>query len=248
MIKDYPVKVIENISVIDNFYLISLEFNEKFDAMPGQFVEIQINNSNLTDPFLRRPFSIFDFHNNILKIFYKVVGKSTYLLSKLKKGETINLLAPLGNKFSIIENSLLIAGGTGIGGIYFLTRFLNKYKILYGVKNEKEKKYLRDFLNNEHLIIISEERDGTVIDYLLKNDFKYNFIYSCGPEIMMKRLYNEYMKKNKIEGEFSLESYMGCGFGVCLGCVRKIKVNNKIENLRVCKEGPVFNAENIIWE
>ncbi len=247
MVKRIIGKVHDNLKITDDFFLLKIKLDTFFACKPGQFVNIKV--SKTLTPFLRRPFSIFYYDNNILQILYKVVGEGTKLLSKLRIDEELDILGPSGTGFNLTDsNSLLIAGGVGIGGLYYLTKYLHNYNILLGVNTEAEKDKLMTFLNNERLITVSMEKKGSVVDYLMNNNISMNYIYSCGPEIMMKNLYLNYMKPKGIKGEFSLESHMACGIGVCMGCVKKIRKNDNIQNLRVCKEGPVFNASDIIWE
>ncbi len=236
-------KVIENFAVVENeYYIISIMPMVREEPQPGQFAHLKVN--NLTDPLLRRPFSIFDYKDGILYFFYKITGKGTRILSQLKKGDTISLIYPLGTPFSLKENSLLVAGGTGFAPLHFLAQKLKSYKFFWGVNSittaEKLKEYFK-YLSN--LQIIAFEKEGTVVDKILKERLLFKNVYACGPEEMLKSLH-----QNGYTGEYSLENIMACGYGVCMGCVRKIKRNNKILFLRVCKEGPVFNSEEIVWE
>ncbi len=247
MIKTLKGKVRENITLTKDYRLLQIKTDSFFAFRPGQFINIKVTNT--LSPFLRRPFSIFNYEDNVITVLYKVVGEGTGLLSELKINDTVDLLGPLGNGFTLQEgNNLLVAGGVGLGGIFYLTRFLKNYKLLVGVNTEKEKDAIRTILE-EDAVVVSMEKDGTVVDYLNGIEVNADFIYSCGPEIMMKNLYEKYMLVHNIPGEFSLEAHMACGIGVCMGCVKKIKTSeNNIEYLRVCKDGPVFSADAVVWE
>ena len=230
---------------------------------PGQFVNIRVSDGNT--PLLRRPFSVYDTDgNDWIEIVYGVVGEGTKILSSRKEGEVLSLIGPLGNTFQIpsnLENTnvLLIGGGLGIPPIHFFAKKLSEneipFQVFLGAKTGDE------IISKMKLGTMTEKAwfaaddgslsfKGTVLD-LLKNRWKNDIcfkdsktvIYSCGPEPMLKAL-SLWAGKNKVQIYVSMESMMGCGFGVCLGCAVKTIHGNRF----VCCDGPVFNGSEILWK
>ena len=247
----YPMtaKVIANTPLSKDVYEISLDCKEiAGNSIPGQFVSILCE--NLT---LRRPFSIANVDNNTIKIIYKLKGDGTRYISKLKDGQEVNLIGPLGKGFNIIpENSLLIGAGVGIAPVLFLSKELEKrqvpYRLLAGFQTLTN---LTDLDRDKSLIITedgSSGYQGRIIDYLKDEiiENKPQKIYSCGPEIVLKQVIdmaNEY----NIPVEVALEKKFACGIGVCMGCNVQIKENNTVKSKRICNDGPVFEGGSIVW-
>ncbi len=213
-------------------------------ARSGQFVSILCNNKTL-----RRPFSISDFekiseNESLLTVLFKVKGEGTEFLKNLKIDDKIDFLAPLGNGFNIKnKNSLLVGAGIGIAPMLFLKKELNQKSIknilLAGFKNEDEVITGYDEVKIE----------GSVVDDIEKTIKEKNIeiIYACGPYVVLK-LINEISKKLNIEYQVAMEKVMACGIGVCRGCVIKTIKNNKETISSICKDGPVFLSNEIIWE
>jgi len=198
---------------------------------------------------------------------YKVVGKGTTFLSQRKKGEEIDLIGPLGKGFEIKDlkpqsRVILVAGGMGVAPLIFLGEKLAKLKI----KNEKLKINIFIGAKNSREILCQEEfeqlgaeveiatEDGSLgyqglVSDLLKSKLSTmdygpsTFLYACGPKAMLKEV-AFISQKYKIPGQVSLEQFMGCGIGACHCCVVRTKQGYQ----RVCKEGPVFSADQILWE
>lgn len=223
-----------------------------FHCKPGQFIMLSEENSELTFP---RPFSILYKEKNNLELLIKVVGKFTGKILKFKGGEIVNILGPLGNWFEEDENLALVAGGYGIAPLYF---YLKKYKnkndlfLFYGGKTKKDIvlfEELKKFSKNKSLFISTEDgslgKEGLVTDLLLEflKKRKIKKIYSCGPLPMFKKL-KEICHKEEIDLILSMDPIMGCGYGVCLGCVIPTKNGNKC----ACTDGPVFNSKDILWD
>jgi len=229
------------------------------DAKPGQFINIKITDG--LRPFLRRPFSINNINGRNLEIIYEVVGEGSAALARKKKGDFLDLIGPLGNVFSCTlapssrRLSILVGGGIGIAPLLFLARKIKaKNKIvLIGSRNKGQVLCEKEFRNAGCDVKISTD-DGSVgfkgrVTDLLKEILRSKiikpssvFIYSCGPRPMLKEL-SGIAIKNSLPAQISLEEHMSCGIGACLGCV--VKTKNGLE--RVCKEGPVFNASDLIW-
>jgi dihydroorotate dehydrogenase electron transfer subunit len=214
----------------------------------GQFVSILCSSL-----ILRRPFSIANVDGNQLKIIYKLKGEGTIFLSKLKSGQTIDFIGPLGNGFEI-ENkkALLIGAGVGIAPLIYLAETLQQqnieYKMLAGLKTFADIKEL----NNTHTCLITEDassgNNGLVTEYIdrFMTDFKPDKIYACGPKVVLQTI----VEKAQIAGikaDVALEEKFACGTGVCMGCIIEVYKNNEIVNKRICKDGPVFKGETVVW-
>lgn len=211
------------------------------------------------DPLLKRPFSIFRRRSKGLEILYRVKGRGTMLMRDMKKGSPVSVLGPLGNSYPMPgkgRTPLIIAGGIGIASLFFLAhRFAKSGKkahIYYGVRNEGELLMLDELKRFGKRLYISTDdgscgEKGCVTDML--GDFLSGVetgpdyeIYACGPRAMLAAL-SGVVKDLGIPAYVSMEENMACGIGACLGCVVKTVNGHK----RVCKEGPVFKMEEIIW-
>jgi dihydroorotate dehydrogenase electron transfer subunit len=231
------------------------------EAQPGQFIMVRTNQNSF--PLLRRPISIHRAQDDILEIFFQQAGTGTTLLSKKERGEYLDIIGPLGKGFRLEntrekESVALIGGGRGIAPLYFLALTLRDrgvpLRIYYGGKTRGDIP-LRHKLEEENFDTRLSTDDGSwgakgfVTDLFEESirEFFPSRIFACGPEAMMAKIATIAREKD-IYAEFSLESYMGCGFGACWGCVRKIRNGTKEEWTKVCEEGPVFEAEQIIWQ
>ncbi|MDY6967280.1 MAG: dihydroorotate dehydrogenase electron transfer subunit [Spirochaetota bacterium] len=223
-------------------------------SYPGQFVNIRI--SDQKDPLLRRPFSIHSHEKNIIEIVFKVIGKGTLLLKDYTVDQEIDIIAPLGNGFTITEDkkTLLIGGGVGNAPLYYLAKHLkirnNYIHYLYGARtcdNIYLQKRYSDIVDRFDL----STDDGTagikgyITDILpeILNDEYFDIIYICGPLIMMSRII-EILRKSDIKVEASIERYFGCGVGFCYGC----SVDTTMGLKRACIDGPVFDARVVNWD
>jgi dihydroorotate dehydrogenase electron transfer subunit len=237
---------------------------------PGQFVMLKVSENS--SPILRRPFSVYksypDGHpekrrKGCLFILYKKVGKGTQRMTTFKRGQKVNLIGPLGNGFSMPPRPssakiVLIGGGVGIISLYPLAADLKakKLSVFIGGKTRDDILCVEDFKRFNSIISVATEDGslgfrGNVVDLFSSRmkAFKKNkkcYIYSCGPVAMLKAL-ARLVKPKRFICQASLEARMGCGFGACWGCV--VKTNDpKTPYQRVCKEGPVFSLEDIVWE
>jgi dihydroorotate dehydrogenase electron transfer subunit len=247
-------KINDNTQLNKDFFILELLSDLILpEILPGQFVQVRIDGSPKT--FLRRPFSIHDvdYNKNTLKLLIQIAGEGTRTLSRLRKGEILNLIVPLGNSFSLPpegEKTLLVGGGCGVAPLLFLAKYLKlngcEFDILMGFRNKDRlieyneyKKLARVFLTTEDG---SEGERGFVTDHPVMAERNYSRIYCCGPEPMMKAV-AEYSGRHEIHCEVSLENLMACGIGVCLCCV----VNTSSGYVCSCTEGPVFNINNLKW-
>lgn len=210
---------------------------------PGQFAEISVPGF-----FLRRPFSVCDAENGVLTVVYHAAGAGTTALSRMESG-TLDVLTHLGNGYDMSvsgERPLLIAGGTGLTPLNFLAKELKKQgkspRVIMGFASKADVFYYDELtaLGIEVDLLTADGsagRQGFVLDAM--DDAPYTSIYSCGPIPMFKAI----SEKAKAPAQFSLEARMGCGIGACMGCT--IETANGAK--RVCKDGPVFKAEELIW-
>lgn len=236
--------VISNEKIAKNTYKIILSGNTD-GGRPGQFVNIKIDGF-----FLRRPISVCDIEENTLTLIYKTVGAGTDKLSKTEKGEKLDILAFLGNGYDLSKSGeapLLIGGGVGVPPLFLLAKKLvkegKKPTAILGF-NSADEIFLKDEFEALDVKTFIATADGSVgtrgfVTDVMKNTDIYTYFYTCGPEPMLRAVYNE----SKTDGEFSFEERMGCGFGACVGCTCKTKYGNK----RICRDGPVLSKEEIIW-
>lgn len=231
-------------------------------ALPGNFCHLRVNDSY--SPLLRRAFSIHrvEKEKNSFELLFKVVGPGTQILSQKKPGEKIDLLAPLGNSFSLPakgENAVLLAGGMGIAPLFYLVNYLMEKKfdplkisLFFGVKKKYEYFLINEIVSTGIKLHLATE-DGSsgfkgMITELFIQELKSKRLktkrtkfYACGPNPMLKKV-SEISRKFKLDCQVSLENHMPCGVGACMGCVVKTVKGYK----RVCKDGPVFDTREVI--
>jgi dihydroorotate dehydrogenase electron transfer subunit len=248
------LKVIENKRLNNDFFILKLSGESKIpEFKPGQFVQVRVDGSSET--FLRRPISIHDvdYGTNTFKLLIQIAGKGTEKLSKLVKGDTLNLIYPLGNSFSLPytnENVLLVGGGCGIAPLLFLGKYLVangiKPDILLGFRSSERIIEFEEYLKVGKVYLTTEDgsmgEKGYVSTHSIFSTNTYNRIYCCGPDKMMRAM-ADYSKSRDITCEVSLENLMACGIGVCLCCI----VGTVKGNLCTCTEGPIFNVNDLKW-
>jgi dihydroorotate dehydrogenase electron transfer subunit len=249
----------EKIRIKADFYLLELEAPEiAVAARPGQFVMLSVTVGE--SPFLKRPMGInvIDAKSGCLRIIYQLKGKGTHAMSKLLPGERLEVLGPLGNGWTIpagMRSVCLIGGGSGIAPLLPLARQLEaegvpNIEIILGGKSAEQIICLEDFSDQGKLLIATE--DGSLgqrgmVDLYLKPTARYDMVYSCGPTPMMAAV-ARWAADSALPCQVSLEERMGCGFGVCMGCVCETKsADGHICYQRVCREGSVFAAEEVFF-
>lgn len=237
-------KIIENTKLTDNVYKIRLEGDTSDITACGQFVNIKLDGL-----YLRRPISVCDVEKNVLTLIYKIVGKGTEQMSKMTDGE-LDILTGLGNGYDLSlcgDKPLLLGGGVGVPPLYLLCKKLikegKKVSVVLGFNTKDEIFYEEEFKKLGADVFVttvdgSYGIKGFVTD--VAKDIEYSYFYTCGPEPMLKAIYNSL----KTSGQFSFEEKMGCGFGACMGCSCKTITGYK----RICKDGPVLQKEEILWE
>ena len=256
-------EIIENKKVSSNCYRMTFASKEISEqARPGQFLHIRCTESY--DPLLRRPISIHSLNGNVVGILYRVVGKGTNLLSEKISGEFLDVIGPLGNGFDyqlLVSPQLpiLVGGGIGIAPLYFLAQRLVKQcsnvTVLIGADTKCNILCLNEFKKLDCKVKISTDDgssgiSGTVVDLLKKELVPLNSkfkVFACGPVAMLKQI-NQLVSKYNVSSQVSLERQMACGVGACMGCTIKIRKNKVFDYKRVCKDGPVFDMKEIVWE
>ena len=237
--------IIENVALTSSVYKMLLEGDTSDITNCGQFVNLKLDGL-----FLRRPISVCDCEGDILTLIYKVVGKGTEQMSRMSVGEKLDVLTGLGNGYDTSlsgDDPMLLGGGVGVPPMYLLCKKLVREgkmpQVVLGFNKADEVFYEAEFKALGVPVTVttvdgSYGARGFVTDVMKGAD--YSYFYTCGPEPMLKAVYNT----SKTEGQFSFEERMGCGFGACMGCSCKTVTGYK----RICKEGPVMQKEDILWE
>lgn len=232
--------IASNTEISPNIYEVVLEGD--FGGKPGQFY--MVKGWNGLDPFLARPISIADVESRKIKFLYEIKGRGTHIISKLKKGDKLSALGPLGNTFELKEegNVALISGGVGIAPMLYLAKNLSaKVDVYSGFRsNAYFSDQIKPYVKNTFIATEdgSTGHKGFVTE--LFDPSKYDLVYTCGPTPMMEVVIQ--MCKGIVPVYASMESRMACGIGSCLGCT--IETIRGME--RVCKEGPIFKGEEVI--
>ena len=241
--KDTVFCVKENIKIAKNTFKMIL-CGDTEGIREGQFVNIKLDGF-----YLRRPISVCDVEGDALTIIYKVVGKGTEVMARMSGGEKLQTLIGLGNGYDRTlsgDRPLLIGGGAGVPPMYYLCKKLiaegKKCSVILGFGSSDEIFYEEEFKALGANVFVttvdgSYGIKGFVTNAMDKTD--YTYFYTCGPEPMLKAVYDA----SSTSGQFSFEERMGCGFGACMGCSCETKYGKK----RICKDGPVLVKEEIIW-
>ena len=229
-------------------------------AMPGQFVHLRLPDSD--DPFLRRPYTIYRADADSLDILFQVLGHGTALLAARPVGAEVRILAPLGAAFSMPPKgatALVVGGGVGMASLYLLVERLLKARVSTRVLlGSRSRAYVlcRDDLEGLGAQVDVSTDDGSegfhgfvteLMRRVLDNEAPPNpHVYTCGPTAMMRGL-AKLTEERDVPTQVALENRMGCGLGVCLGCVVPVLADGATAYERVCTEGPVFDARRVQW-
>ena len=229
--------VISNEAVSKDFYLLKVA--GQFNGRMGQFCMLRAWGEY---PVLSRPISIFDCDEESISFLFKVVGQGTELLAQLKAGDTIDVQGPYGNGFPAVSGKVaLVGGGIGVAPLYLTAKKMkeqgNAVDLYLGFTDEA--------LLQEQYEAVCDQLTVNVGGYITDdiNPEEYDYIMTCGPHIMMKILAQK-VKGTKAQLYVSMENRMGCGVGACLVCTCKTSGGNK----KVCKDGPVFKAEEVFGD
>ena len=240
--KDTVFTVISNKKIAKNTFEMILE-GDLEGIKEGQFINIKLDGF-----YLRRPISVCDINGDKLTIIYKAVGKGTEYMAKMSGGEKLLTLTGLGNGYDRSlsgDSPLLIGGGAGVPPMYLLCKKLiaegKHCSVILGFGSDDEVFYEEEFkkLGADVTVTTADGSYGVkgfVTDAITDG---YTYFYTCGPEPMLKAVYDA----TSTSGQFSFEERMGCGFGACMGCSCETKYGKK----RICKDGPVLVKEEIIW-
>ena len=230
------------------------------EAKAGQFVSVY---SNDPSKLLPRPISLcgFDKEKGTIRLVYRVTGEGTGTeeFSKLREGDTVRLIGPLGNGFTVIsgKKAFLIGGGIGVPPMLQLAKEIVReqaapIQVVMGYRDDNTflldefKELAESFVSSDNGAVGTK---GTVVDAIKENGLEAEVIYACGPMPMLRAL-KDYAAANDMECFVSMEERMACGIGACLACVCNSKEKDEhtnVNNKRICKEGPVFNARDVEW-
>jgi len=241
--ENVKLKIEKNIKVGKDIFLMTLVGDTKAIKNPGEFINITVPNY-----YLRRPISVCRYDEKHVDILYKVLGRGTKDMSSFEEGMELDVLVGLGNGFSIKENikPLLIGGGIGIAPLFALAESFNKIGIkptlIYGARSKDDIVLVEELQKLCNVIVCTDDGTlgfkGNVIECIKNSNIDFDYYYSCGPYKMLQFLSMTYPN-----GCVSLEARMGCGFGACMGC----SIQTTKGPQRVCKEGPVFEATEVIF-
>lgn len=236
--------VSENTPLTASVYRMQL-VGDTDGVLCGQFINILIDGL-----YLRRPISVCDVDNTTITILYKVVGKGTARMAQMPIGTRLDVLTQLGNGYDTApsgDKPLLLGGGVGVPPLYLLCKKLiaegKKPTVILGFNTMDEIFYEKEFASlGAHVIVATADGSYGIRGFVTTAmvGIEYTYFYTCGPEPMLKAVYNA----TETSGQFSFEERMGCGFGACMGCSCKTITGNK----RICKEGPVLKKEEILWQ
>ncbi|MCR5136216.1 MAG: dihydroorotate dehydrogenase electron transfer subunit [Oscillospiraceae bacterium] len=235
--------ILENTALTGRVSRLRLGGDVSAIVRPGQFVDLRLEGF-----FLRRPFSVCDRDDASFLLLYERVGRGTELLSALPPGRTLDVLTGLGNGFDPEHGGdapLLIAGGTGLSPLYGLAKALLKRgkspTAILGFNTASEVFFEEDFaaLGIETLVCTADGSRGLPGFVTAAMDRRHTGFYACGPEAMLRAV----CETSPMPGELSFDQRMGCGFGACMGCT----VLTKKGPLRVCRDGPVLDREDVLW-
>ena len=242
--KDVLLRLEKNIEIAKNTYLWELSGDISDITASGQFVNIKLDGF-----FLRRPISVCDAEGDKLTIIFKVVGHGTEMMAKANVGEEFSVLTGLGNGYDLTKSGdkpLLIGGGAGVPPMYMLCKQLIREgkcpTVILGFNTAAEVFYKDEFEALGAKVLIATADGSVGIKGFVTNAMEgvdYSYFYTCGPEPMLKAVYNA----STTSGQMSFEERMGCGFGACMGCSCKTLTGYK----RICKEGPVMEKEEVLW-
>ena len=228
---------------------------------PGQFAHVRV--LPLKDALLRRPFSIFQVSGDTFSILYKTVGKGTEVLARMRAGEELSVIAPLGHGFTVPqpggETPLLVAGGYGMAAMFLLAQRSSQKGIVFvGGRRRVDILCEAEFRALGWEVRVTTEdsshgEQGLVTQPLLaeirnpKSEIRNPKLFACGPTPMLKAV-GKIAADFNVPAELSMDEHMCCGVGVCLTCVIPVKAGEGWEYQRTCTEGPVFDAREIVWE
>lgn len=254
--KRETVTVVSQEQLTDGIFSMWIQTEAAKTARPGQFISMYTNDGS---KLLPRPISIceIDAETSKLRVVYRVTAEKTGTeqFSKMKEGDTLPIIGPLGNGFPLEagkgKRAFLMGGGIGVPPILELAKQLDCEKqIIMGYRDADT--FLKEQFEENGTVYISTEdgsvgTKGNVIDAIRENGLQVDIIYACGPTPMLRAI-KQYAEENSIECYISLEERMACGIGACLACVCQSKEkdhHSNVNNKRICKDGPVFLSTEV---
>ncbi len=247
MKKIHKAKVIKNEMVSKNSFYVEFETEYEFVSVPGQYISILCD--NLT---LRRPFSITKHIGKNIGVLIKERGEGTRFIKNLNVGSIADFTGPLGSGFDIVnKKSLLVGAGIGIAPIFYLQNVLNSREVenlsiagFMSIDEIPSAIKANKYITNDG----SMGQKGSILDYIEDyiKAFRPEILYSCGPHVVLEKV-AQLAQKYSIESQIAMEKVMACGIGVCRGCVIKVYKDGEITNATVCKDGPVFKGDEVVW-
>ena len=254
--KRETVTVVSQEQLADGIFSMWIQTEAAKTARPGQFISMYTNDGS---KLLPRPISIceIDTETSKLRVVYRVTAEKTGTeqFSKMKAGDTLPIIGPLGNGFPLEagkgKRAFLIGGGIGVPPILELAKQLDCEKqIIMGYRDADT--FLKEQFEENGTVYISTEdgsvgTKGNVMDAIRENGLEADIIYACGPTPMLRAI-KQYAEEQGIECYISLEERMACGIGACLACVCQSKEkdhHSNVNNKRICKDGPVFDAQTV---
>jgi 2-polyprenylphenol hydroxylase and related flavodoxin oxidoreductases len=254
----YVCKVVSQDKIAEDIFSLWIEEKVLVSAAhSGQFVSVYTSDPSRLLP---RPISICDLdkEKGYLRLVYRIAGEGTRMMSSLKAGDSIDILGPLGNGYKLdAERPLLLGGGIGIPPMLRLAKEFHasgipaeNINVVLGFRDEA---FLLDEFKEVSTVYITSDSgsigiQGNVLDGVREYGIKTDMIFACGPTPMLRAIKN-YAAEEGVKAQISLEERMACGVGACLACVCEstdIDDHSKVHNKRICKDGPVFNAEEVI--
>jgi len=246
----FNTTVITNTDIAEGYKKLTFNWNAPTSPVAGQFITIK--DLYRSTPLLRRPFALSAYDKGMAEIIYQVRGEGTRHMACMESGSSLSVLGPLGNTFPVSgKPAVLIGGGIGIGPMLYLAENLNQkgiaHRVILGFRNASLVPE-NAILSKQAVICTddgSEGFNGSVLDYLKTDETtnKDEVFYLCGPYNMMKAIQSYTHEKNN-KCFVSMEEMMACGVGVCMGCVVEM-IDGSTK--RVCHDGPVFNAQELVW-
>lgn len=238
MVKEF-LKIVYNKEIAKDTFEMKLSSNEIYKtAKCGQFINIGLDDQS---KLLKRPISICEVLDGALVITYKINGEGTKQLSTYKEDKMLEVVGPLGNGYTVVENKkvLVVGGGIGVPPLLELSKKLkengNEINVILAFRDKDSIFYEERFKELGKVYVTTDDGSygykGNAIAFLDENEIGFDYIYSCGPEILLKKLEEKYAGK---KGYLSYEARMACGVGLCHGCVKGEK------HYCVCTDGPVF--------
>lgn len=243
------LKLLSNEQIADGIFDMRLEYgSDEIPVQCGQFAHVYVPGKSL-----RRPISVCDVQNGELRLVYQVKGEGTKIMSQMKAGEMVDVLAPLGNGFNIESGKryALIGGGIGVPPMLNTARQCQSPLVITGFRNESLVILQDDFKNaGAELILTTDDGSagvhGFVTDVLKEKIGEVDEVCACGPTPMLRAI-AQVCKEFGKPCQISLEERMACGIGACLVCAVKVRKNGEEIMQHVCKNGPVFNAEEVVF-